>query len=54
MDSSKNLEDGTTTLIKKIKEFSFVKSGDEACIYAKTSGRVVVFVELYGDATLQP
>ncbi|KAI3692791.1 hypothetical protein L6452_32614 [Arctium lappa] len=37
---------------EKIKEFGFVKSEDEPCVYVRTSGRTVVFLVLYVDDIL--
>jgi hypothetical protein len=37
---------------EKIKEFGFIKSEDDACVYKKASGSVVAFLVLYVDDIL--
>ena len=37
---------------EKIKEFGFMRSEDEPCVYIKISGSVVVFLVLYVDDIL--
>ena len=37
---------------EKIKEFSFIRSEDELCVYLRSSGSVVVFLVLYVDDIL--
>ena len=37
---------------EKVKEFGFVRSEDESCVYVKASGRIVSFLMLYVDDIL--
>ena len=37
---------------EKVKEFGFVRSEDESCVYVKASGSIVSFLVLYVDDIL--